>query len=83
MAKTHQDTASGPSMFASLIVVFPTPHEGGNILLRCGSGEHQEEILDISAWLKAAEEPSIAYALFSNDVAHEVYEVTHGPSLTS
>lgn len=66
-------------MFGSLVVVFPTPHEGGALVLRSDNGERQEEILDFSAWLKATETPSVAYALFFGDVTHEVYEVTRGP----
>lgn len=79
--KAHQDTPRGPNMFGSLVVVFPTPHEGGALVLRSDNGERQEEILDFSAWLKETETPSVAYALFFGDITHEVYEVTRGPSL--
>jgi len=32
--KPHLDTPRGEMMFASLVIVFPTPHEGGALLLR-------------------------------------------------
>lgn len=86
ISRTHQDasTAREPNMFASLVIIFPTPHEGGALVLCSGNGEEpQEEILDVSAWLKETEKPSIAYALFSNDVTHEISKVTQGPSLSS
>lgn len=78
--KAHQDTPRGPNMFGSLVIVFPTPHEGGALVLRSDNGERQEEVLDFSAWLKETETPSVAYALFFGDITHEVYEVTRGPS---
>ena len=32
--KPHVDTPRGEKMFGSLVVVFPTPHEGGALFLR-------------------------------------------------
>ncbi|EEB96184.1 hypothetical protein MPER_04725, partial [Moniliophthora perniciosa FA553] len=31
--KAHQDTPRAENMFGSLVLVFPTPHEGGNLIL--------------------------------------------------
>lgn len=32
--KPHVDTSRGEDMFGSLVIVFPTPHEGGTFVLR-------------------------------------------------
>lgn len=75
--KAHQDTPRGTTMFGSLVVVFPTPHEGGELVL-CPKDAEQHTVLDFAAWMSRKEEPSIAYAAFFSDVSHEVYEVKHG-----
>lgn len=66
-------------MFGSLVVAFPTEHEGGALVLRPRDMK-EEVVLDFSRWMGEKEEPHIAYACFFSDVEHEVYEVTKGPS---
>ena len=66
-------------MFGSLVVVFPTPHEGGALLLR---HRGQEWTFDSAAVLSVASPPSIAYAAFFSDIEHEVLPVTSGHRVT-
>jgi len=62
-------------MFGSLVVVLPTAHEGGALLLRHRGGEWKFEC-------DAVPPSSISYAAFYGDVEHEVAEVTSGYRLT-
>jgi hypothetical protein len=66
-------------MFGSLVVVFPTPHEGGALVFR---HRGEEWTFDSSAVLSAARPASIAYAAFFSDVEHEVLPVTSGHRVT-
>lgn len=66
-------------MFASLVVVLPTPHEGGALALR----HHGHEFMFNSAdMLSKATTPSIAFAAFYSDIEHEVLPVTSGYRVT-
>ncbi|KAM5536282.1 hypothetical protein V8D89_010059 [Ganoderma adspersum] len=88
--KAHVDTPRSELMFGSLVIVFPTPHEGGAIKLRApehgeGEGETRSEwTFDSSALLAQQPEdrPSIAYVAFFSDVEHEVMPVTSGHRVT-
>lgn len=80
--KPHQDTPRGTTMFGSLVVVFPTPHKGGELVL-CPNDAEEHTVLDFTAWMGKKDGPSIAYAAFFSDVSHEVYEVKHGLSTFS
>jgi hypothetical protein len=66
-------------MFGSLVVVFPTPHEGGALLLRHGG---QEWTFDSAAVLSVASPSSIAYTAFFSDIEHEVLPVMSGHRVT-
>jgi hypothetical protein len=66
-------------MFGSLVVVFPTPHEGGTMVFRhCD----QEWTFDSSNALSTAPPNSIAYAAFPWDIEHEISSVTSGHRVT-
>ena len=66
-------------MFGSLVVVFPTPHEGGALLLR----HHGHEwMFDFGRELAAEHQPSIGYVAFFSDVEHEVAPVISGHRVT-
>ena len=66
-------------MFGSLVVVFPTPHEGGALFLR----HHGHEwIFDSSRVLAAVKQPTIGYVAFFSDIEHEVAPVTSGNRTT-
>lgn len=77
--KAHKDTPRSENMFGSLVVVFPTRHEGGALQLR-----HKEEewTFDSAAITSAQESPSIAYIAFHSDVEHEVSMVRSGFRVT-
>jgi len=66
-------------MFGSLVVAFPTPHEGGALLLR---HRGQERTFDSASVLAVAQPPSVAYAAFFSDIEHEVVPVTSGHRVT-
>ena len=69
-------------MFGSLVVIFPTPHEGGALVLR---HEGHEWTFDAAHALSAyaqAETKRIAYIAFFSDVEHEVLPVTSGHRVT-
>lgn len=66
-------------MFASLVVVLPTKHEGGALIFR---HEGQEIKFDSALTLAGEDEPAVAYAAFFSDVEHEVEEVRAGYRVT-
>jgi hypothetical protein len=66
-------------MFGSLVVVFPTPHEGGALILR---HRGHEWIFDSGRELASVGEPSIGYVAFFSDVEHEVAPVISGHRVT-
>jgi hypothetical protein len=76
--KPHVDTPRSEKMFGSLVIVFPTPHDGGALFLR-----HQghEWIFD-SAPLATVDQPTIGYVAFFSDIEHEVAPVTSGHRIT-
>ncbi|KAI0294549.1 hypothetical protein BC826DRAFT_1137341 [Russula brevipes] len=77
--KPHVDTPRGEKMFGSLVLVFPTPHEGGALLAR---HRGTEWMFDSAAELLAAPPSSIGYAAFLSDVEHEVAPVRSGHRIT-
>lgn len=66
-------------MFGSLVVVYPTPHEGGTLVLRHGE---QEWTFDSAEAIRGHEGPAIAYVAFFSDVEHEVAVVKSGYRVT-
>lgn len=66
-------------MFASLVVVFPTAHQGGSLLFRHGELDYR---FDSATLLAQACGPSIAFAAFYSDVEHEVALVESGYRVT-
>ncbi|TFK70214.1 hypothetical protein BDN72DRAFT_819242 [Pluteus cervinus] len=77
--KAHKDTPRSEDMFASLVVSFPTPHQGGQLLLRHDGEQWTFDSADI---LSKPETPSAAWIAFYSDVEHEVTPVTSGHRLT-
>ncbi|KAI0738849.1 hypothetical protein C8Q80DRAFT_1112915 [Daedaleopsis nitida] len=92
--KSHVDTPRSELQFGSLVIVFPTVHEGGELKIRHTGSEHTEEngnnpsltrrewTFDSKALLADCTEPSIAYVAFFSDVEHEVLPVTSGYRVT-
>jgi hypothetical protein len=66
-------------MFGSLVIVFPTPHEGGTLLLRHHGHEWN---FNSGQVLAAKDQPSIGYAAFFSDIEHEVTQVISGHRIT-
>ena len=78
--KPHVDTPRSDKMFGSLVIVFPSPHEGGALLLR---HRNQEWTFDSGEALAATEDQlSIGYVAFFSDIEHEVTPVTSGHRIT-
>ena len=66
-------------MFGSLVIVFPTKHEGGALILRHGGSEWT---FDSATMVRTPVDPSAAYIAFYSDVEHEVTPVTSGYRVT-
>ncbi|KAI0291804.1 hypothetical protein B0F90DRAFT_1774621 [Multifurca ochricompacta] len=56
-------------LFGSLVIVFPTAHEGGTLHLR---HRGQEGIFDSGLELAKLRTPTIGYIAFFSDIEHEV-----------
>jgi len=77
--KAHKDTPRAANMFGSLVIVFPTAHEGGALLLR---KDEKEWTFDSAKAIAEAEQPAIAYIAFYSDTEHEVTKVESGYRVT-
>ncbi|KAJ7212871.1 hypothetical protein B0H12DRAFT_1059275 [Mycena haematopus] len=77
--KAHKDTPRGQNMFGSLVIVFPSAHAGGALLLRHGG---KEEKFDSAHILSSFKTPTVAYVAFYSDVEHEVALVESGHRVT-
>ncbi|KAL1716871.1 hypothetical protein EV715DRAFT_292755 [Schizophyllum commune] len=76
--KPHKDTPRSERMFGSLVITFPTPHEGGALVLRENG---REWTFDYAAELTGSS-TKIAYVAFFGDIEHEVLPVTSGHRIT-
>ena len=77
--KAHVDTPRSGNMFGSLVVFFPTAHEGGSLLMRKNGAEWS---FDSSKVLADDGEPRLGYVALYSDVEHEVAVVTSGCRIT-
>ncbi|KAG9308471.1 hypothetical protein JVU11DRAFT_11813 [Chiua virens] len=77
--KAHKDTPRDQDMFGSLVVVFPTPHEGGQLVLR---QDEKEWTIDSADNFANAKVPSACYVAFYSDIEHEVLPVSSGHRVT-
>lgn len=66
-------------MFASLIIVLPTPHVGGSLHFRHGDIEHT---FDSATAVSQGTMPCVGFAAFFSDVDHEVLAVETGYRVT-
>ena len=66
-------------MFGSLVIIYPTPHEGGELVLRHKDHEWKIDAKDLTA---SQSSPSLAYVAFYSDIEHEVLKVTSGRRVT-
>ncbi|KAI0648568.1 hypothetical protein C8Q79DRAFT_905529, partial [Trametes meyenii] len=80
--KVHKDTPDSESMLGSLVVVLPTPHEGGALLLRHEGRQWSFDSAGIFDDLHSDAINHIAYVAFFGDVDHEVAPVKSGHRIT-
>jgi len=66
-------------MLGSLVVVFPIPHQGGELVLR---HKNREWTFDANALTTLRSSPSLGYVAFYSDIEHEVLKVTNGYRVT-
>lgn len=67
----HRDTEKAPHMFGTLIVVLPSAHRGGDLVIRHGGRETTFDLSD-------GEGSELRVAAFYADCEHEVLPVTSG-----
>ncbi|KDQ10394.1 hypothetical protein BOTBODRAFT_115909, partial [Botryobasidium botryosum FD-172 SS1] len=80
--KSHKDTPRGEDMFGSLVVVLPTPHEGGELYLRHGGKEWVYDSASELANLSEGDGLKVGYIALYSDVEHEVASVKSGYRIT-
>ena len=73
--KAHVDTPRGTRMFGSLVILFPTSFEGGNLIMRKGDTEWSFNAAQV---LGECSGPHVAYVALYSDVEHEVSMVKSG-----
>ena len=62
-------------MLGSLVIIYPTAHEGGELVLR--HKDHDSEWkFDTNSLTASQSSPSLAYVAFYSDIEHEVLKVT-------
>lgn len=66
-------------MLGSLVVVYPTSHEGGELVLH---HKDREWKFDANSLTSSRSSPSLAYVPFYSDIDHEVLKVTSGRRVT-
>jgi hypothetical protein len=73
------ETSRREHVLGSLMIIFPTPHEGGSLLVWDG---YQEWSFDPGRELTTAPTPTIGYVALFNDVEHEIAPITSGHRVT-
>ena len=68
---SHRDTEKSAGMFATLIVVLPSAHRGGELVIRHAG---REAVMDLST----EEVSQLTYAAFYADCEHEVRPIQEG-----
>ena len=66
-------------MLGSLVIIYPTAHEGGELALRHKGREWK---FDANSLTALQSPPSLAYVAFYSDIEHEVLKVTSGRRVT-
>ena len=69
--REHRDTEKGNGMFGTLVLVLPSAHDGGELVIRHGD---REVTLD----LRASDPAEACFAAFYADCRHEVKPVVSG-----
>jgi hypothetical protein len=69
--RPHRDTEKADGMFGTLVVVLPSAHGGGELIIRHGTRE-------VSVNLSSPDLSQLTFAAFYADCEHEVKPITHG-----
>jgi len=69
--KAHRDSEKAKGMFGTLLIVLPSPHAGGALVIRHAG---REAVVDLSG----GDVSELKYAAFYADCEHEVLPVTRG-----
>lgn len=69
--KEHRDTEKSDGMFGTLVIVLPSAHRGGELVIRHAG---RETTMDLSG----GEVSELAFAAFYADCEHEVRPITQG-----
>ena len=77
--KSHKDTPRGTDQFGSLVIIYPTVHDGGSLIFREG---RKAWTFDSAFAMSGRKEACVAYAAFYSDVDHEVTTVNSGYRIT-
>jgi len=73
--EVHRGIPHDADMYGSLVVIYPTPYEGGELVLRHKGHEWK---IDAKVLTAPQTSPSLAYVAFCSEVEHEVLKVTTG-----
>lgn len=68
---SHRDTEKSPGMFATLVMVLPSPFTGGELIIR-----HKGQAAHLN--LRRDEPSEVAFAAFYADCRHEVQPISSG-----
>ena len=68
---THRDTEKADGMFGTLVVVLPSAHRGGELVIRHAGRE-------VTVEMSGAEFSEVSFAAFYADCEHEVRPITQG-----
>ena len=74
------DTPRSENMFGSLVIFYPTAHEGGTFLMK---KQDNQWSFDSAKALANHEKPHLGYVALYRDVEHEVSPVTSGYRVTA
>ncbi len=69
--RPHRDTEKSDGMFGTLVLVLPSAHGGGELIIRHGPRE-------VSVNLSSPDVSELTFAAFYADCEHEVRPITHG-----
>ena len=75
----HRGTPRDADRLGSLVVIYPTPYDGGELVLR---HEGHEWKIDAKVLTASQTSTSLAYVAFCSDVEHEVLKITTGRRVT-
>ena len=81
-SKPRVEALPHKNMIGSLVIIFPTPHEGGILSLRSRTSHHERSFDPSPETSDTTHNPSIGYVVLLKDVEHEVAPVTSGHRVT-